>query len=69
MSTGIDSGADFHTLLVDLLGRLRIFDEWETVVDIDAAANDSDNFMHGCFSSVEKRDEGDICSCSTTEAI
>ena len=45
MSTGIDSAADFHTLLVDALGRLRVFDEWETVVDIDAATNDSDKSL------------------------
>jgi len=42
MSVGQDSALDFHTLLVDLLGRLRIYDEWEHYLTSDVTANDSD---------------------------
>lgn len=42
MSSGQTSGSIWKTLLVDLLGRLRIFDEWEPHLEADVAANDSD---------------------------
>ena len=42
MSVGVTSGGTLKTLLVDLLGRLRIYDDWEPHLESDVTTNDSD---------------------------
>ena len=37
-----DGSGDVLWLLLDALGRLRVFDEWETHLEADEAINDSD---------------------------
>lgn len=37
-----DGSGDFWWLLVDALGRLRIYDEWDAALHADEALNDSD---------------------------
>ena len=42
MSVGITSGSVLKTLLVDVLGRLRIYDDWSPYLESDVTADDSD---------------------------